>query len=144
MKNSSGQDKLDQIVTPILSEEMGTRLKLVRMKMLLDQREMGDLLGISQQQMSKLEAGKLDQAGFTLARFKAVFGKFYTFILFGSQVSSDNWGYVRKRYWDVKLKVRRKQGSGAWKKQNTQGSATEAEVSEGLRSLQGSSGKKGS
>ena len=50
------QDRVEQCVTPILTNEGGDRLRLIRMMMKLDQFELGAMLGLSQQQVSALEA----------------------------------------------------------------------------------------
>ncbi len=140
-----GEDRISQITSPLFTPESGDRMRLVRQKMLLDQAELGDLLGISQQQVSKVEQGKISQVTFTLARFKAVFGKFYTFILFGTQVSSDNWSQVRRQYWDVRLRVRRNRepGSGAHRR-GAKGTATIEETRDALEFQLKQSDKKGS
>lgn len=140
---TKGDDRIAQITSPLFTPESGDRLRLVRMKMLLDQKELGDLLGISQQQVSKIEQGKTTQVAFTLARFKAVFGKFYTFILFGTVVSSDNWGLVTSRYYDFRFRVRRKPGSGAHRI-GAKGTATIEETKDALEFQSNQSGKKGS
>lgn len=105
---------------PFFDEESGSRFALVRMRMLMDQRSMGELLGVSQQQISQLERGRLAQPPFNMARFKAVFGDFYSFVLLGSQPKREmNPSYVTRLYWETKLKTRRKQGSGLWKKEES-------------------------
>jgi transcriptional regulator with XRE-family HTH domain len=91
------------ISTPIFTAEMGDRMALARMKMLLDQRELGTRLGISQQQVSKLEQGKVRvlEKPFTLEQFLKVFGKSSSFVLFGT--GEDNFPRsIRLTYWEEK------------------------------------------
>lgn len=112
-----GQQRFDQHVAPIFGKEAGVRMSLVRMKMLMDQKELGDLLGVSQQQVSGLETGRITQAPFTLARLKAVFDLHYAYILTG--VRGEAWAidanYIRLKYYDFRHRVRRKPGSGLHK-----------------------------
>jgi transcriptional regulator with XRE-family HTH domain len=113
-----GQQRFDQHVAPIFGKEAGVRMSLVRMKMLMDQKELGEVLGISQQQVSALESGRMTQAPFTLARLKAVFDLHYAYILTG--VRGETWtieaNYIRLKYYDFRHRVRRKPGSGLHRK----------------------------
>lgn len=107
--------QIEEHVRPIFNADSGARLELIRMKMLMSQGELAELLGTSQQQISKLERGHLDQAPFTLARLRAVIDTHFHFILFGSG-PADQWS-VRKihtEYWKHRLKTRRIPGSGTW------------------------------
>lgn len=109
---SSLVEKLEHAVKPVFDDGSGSRLKLVRMKMLMSQAEAAELLGCSQQQLSKLEKGHLETAPFTMARLKAVFGREYKFILTGAGGFHSSPGYVHKTYWKTRLKKERKPGSG--------------------------------
>lgn len=112
MTKNKGQDRLDQLTSPKFSADAGSRFRMIRMKMLVDQAEIGELLGISQQQVSKLEKGHLEHVGFSTARFKAVFGKWYTFVLFGTDFPELNPAHIHQKYWDTRLRIQRKPGSG--------------------------------
>lgn len=111
--------KTEEHSAPIFLEDAGSRMKRIRMKLLFDQAQLGELLGISQQQISKLESGHLSHPPFTMGRFRAVFGIHADFILLGSDKPS--WWYegsdkaIHKTYWETKLKKERKPGSGLWK-----------------------------
>lgn len=107
-------ERVENRVAPLFSAEVGQRMQLVRMKMLLDQAQLGELLGTSQQQISKLERGHIEQAPFTLGRLRAVFGRNFHFILFGSDADAWNVRQIKKTFWDTKLRIRRKEGSGKW------------------------------
>lgn len=120
----SKQDRLYQKLTPIFDPDLGKRMGIIRMKMLMDQTELGQLLAVSQQMISNLESGKTRVTdSFNYARFKAIFGDFTSYIMNGADSSSINPAYIRQRYWETKLKTRRKPGSGLWKKDLPLGAA---------------------
>lgn len=104
---------LEMTLRPVFTKESGDRLRLIRMSMLIDQRELALLLGTSQQQISKLESGRLDVAPFTLARMRNVFGDLTQVILIGSdakmaRIIPKN---VSDRYWFARLVTFRKNRS---------------------------------
>lgn len=111
----SSIEKMEHHLFPGFDPDIGSRMRLVRMKMLMSQAEAGELLGCSQQQLSKLESGHLKQAPFTLARMKAVFGVETKFILLGTGGFHSSVGYVHRTYWKTRLQKERKPGSGEWK-----------------------------
>lgn len=92
--------------TPIFTPEMGQRLKLARMKLLMDQSELGEKLGCSQSAISHLEKGsqKTSREPFTVLQFKDVFGPLWTYVLFGTNEASLSPAHIRKVYWDARLK----------------------------------------
>lgn len=109
-------ERIEANVSPIFTPEAGDRFRLIRMTMLIDQAEMGELLGLSQQQISFLERGRIEHPPFTLALLRATVGEYWTFILFGTgrgQELDARGGFVKQKYWHTRLKIRRKPGSGA-------------------------------
>lgn len=100
-------------VCPIIDKDAGARLAVVRMKMLMNQAEAADLLGLSQPTYSKLERGFMEVAPFTLAKLRAVFGTNAHFIILGSN-NPESWPFqsAHKEFWKAKLTLRRKPGSG--------------------------------
>lgn len=96
--------EITEVTTPIFNAEMGARLRLMRMKLLMDQRELGAKLGIGQQQVSRLESGKIVtlERPFTCAKLREVFGDLYMFILLGRNPERFPSGHIGKAYWDHK------------------------------------------
>lgn len=111
-------EKIEAHVCPTFDADKGARMEAVRMKMLMSQGELASLLGISQSIVSKLERGAVSQASFTLGRLRAVFGTYFHFILFGTGDANQwNLGHIHRKFWDTRLRVRRKPGSGLWKRE---------------------------
>lgn len=73
----------------LFDAEMAERFALIRMRMQLGQDEIADILGVSQQTISRLERGHLRQPEFSLALMRAVFGEHVEFILFGGKVEQN-------------------------------------------------------
>ena len=116
VKTRSRQEHLDSVLRPIIDKDAGYRFSTIRMSMLLDQSQVGEFLGMKQQQVSALERGRLDCVPFTFARFKAVFADTWGFILLGTGVGAKiPADFVAKKYWNSRLKNNRKPGSGKWK-----------------------------
>ena len=124
------ENQLAAVVQPLIDSEAGERMELVRMKMLLDQKEMAELLGVTQQQLSRLERGQVKCSGITLARFKAVFKRSFSFILFGQGEGIDR-REVTARYWDTRLRIKRKYGPRKPFSRDAQALRTLAKQSEG-------------
>lgn len=66
---------------PAFSPEMGERLKTVRLKLKKTQREMAELLGLNQTEISRIESGKNINAMPTCERFKSVLGDDFEYFL---------------------------------------------------------------
>lgn len=87
--------------TPIFTKEVGERMALARMKLLWDQKELGEKLGISQQQVGKIESGhRIAERALSTAKFKEVFGDAFMFILFGTGDHRFPENHIRKTYWN--------------------------------------------
>jgi transcriptional regulator with XRE-family HTH domain len=92
------------VTTPIFTPEIGARLALARMKLLMDQKEFGAKLGIAQQQVSKLEAGRLRtlEKPFTTQALWDALGNSFSFVMYGTGEDRFPPDHVRKTYWDAK------------------------------------------
>ncbi len=103
-------EKLTSILAIIFTPEMGKRLSIARMKMQIDQAELGRLLGVNQHAISRIERGKSSvlETPFTLARFEAIMGGSTTYVLFGTGAERFREGIIRQNYWKLKLRVNRK------------------------------------
>jgi transcriptional regulator with XRE-family HTH domain len=94
---------LESVCTPIFDKEMGERMKLMRMRLLIDQAELGERLGVSRSVISRLEKGHLrvPEAPFTLERLMEVFGKTTSFLVYGTNPENFNPKYIASKYWSV-------------------------------------------
>lgn len=90
-----------ETVTPIFDKEMGRRLKFMRMALFLDQAQLGEKLGVTQQMIAKLELGqtKVSRVPIPLIRFYLVFGCATHHILFGSDAKQFNYEQINRKYW---------------------------------------------
>jgi transcriptional regulator with XRE-family HTH domain len=96
-----------EILTPIFDGRIGHRLKVARMRLHLDQVEMSMLLGIAQQQLSKLERGHLRYGHFTLAQLSDATGKFFAYVMTGEgREWIENPEYIQK-YWQHRMAQRK-------------------------------------
>ena len=102
------KENKDAFVSPIFDAHAGERMRLVRMKRLWDQAELGEQLGISQQQVSGIESGKVRHVEFTMERFKAVFGATHKHILYSTYMGQFTPSQIHKTYWETRLRLRRK------------------------------------
>lgn len=93
----------DTYVTPIFDKAMGRRLKTARMRKFMDQKELGNWLGVSQSVISDLELGNVKTGDFNLARLRALFGDATNYILTGSKREQYETANVTKDYWRVRL-----------------------------------------
>lgn len=127
-KKYGGYAAIYEATTPIFNAEIGERMKYMRMKMKMDQKELGAKLGVSQQTISSLETGKIrvPEKPFTTHQFLEVFGKLASHVLYGT--NDFPYGHITREYWDARLKINRKPGSGAWKKGNNQGVEAQQET----------------
>jgi DNA-binding XRE family transcriptional regulator len=97
-------EAIADVTTPMFNGEIGSRLKLVRMKLLLDQAEFGERLGIGQGAVSRLETGKVTvlERPFTTTKFREVVGTHFMFVMFGTNPERYSVGHINKAYWDHK------------------------------------------
>jgi DNA-binding XRE family transcriptional regulator len=112
----TGITKLDEVTYPRFVDGAGERMAWVRMRMLMGQKELAAVIGISQQQISKVEKGHLEQPRFTMAMLKTVFPHHWSYILTGKGGPQLVPNEIRKNFWNAVLKARRKPGSGQWKR----------------------------
>lgn len=96
--------RIMETVAPIFDREMGGRLKCVRMSLLLDQTQLGEKLGVTQQMIAKLELGqtKISRIPIPLIRFYLVFGCAVHHILFGIDKHLFNYEQINAKYWREK------------------------------------------
>lgn len=80
------QEQMERICHPRFDRDTGLRMTHVRVHMLMDQKELGFMLGVSQQQISKLETGRVALAPFSIATMRAVFSHYLVYILFGQSI----------------------------------------------------------
>ena len=102
VKRRNPKDAVYQIVTPIWDDEMGKRLATVRMYMKMDQKRLGELLGISQQRLSRIECGRVDvEPALTLAKMSAVLGKHFSYVMLRSNWDHYNLNQIRRAYYEA-------------------------------------------
>lgn len=90
-------------LTPIFTPEMGKRLALIRMRLMWEQSEVALRLGISQQNVSAIESGRMSICKkLNMSRFVAVFQDASNYILLGTRKEKWEMGNPRKKYWDFK------------------------------------------
>lgn len=100
-EKKSMTDRLWEVTTPIFTPDMGSRLRIVRMKKKWSQAQMGDALGISQQQVGRLEAGRIQtmENPFSTAVLKRVLESHTAFVLFGSNPERYIIPAIKAAYW---------------------------------------------
>lgn len=108
--------KWEDHCTPVFTPEMGERLKYARLKMLLDQRQLGKLLKVSPSKISDIEKGKskIFYPPIPLSRMQAIFGKFTGYILLNSDSDRISQSHVHQTFWRTKL-ARVHTGKKLWK-----------------------------
>lgn len=96
--------RLCETVAPIFDQERGRRLKFMRQALLLDQKELGQKLGVPQQTIAKLELGqvRVGRHPVTLSQFYKIFGCATHHILFGLDAGSYNYQSITDKYWGIK------------------------------------------
>lgn len=106
MKDEMIFKSIAETVTPIFDRERGKRLEMMRKLMLLDQRQLGEKLGVPPQMISKLERGvtPVSRTPVTLDRFFLVFGCLTNHILFGLDRKSFDYFEINAKYWREKDK----------------------------------------
>ena len=96
--------QLCENVTPIFDKEIGYRMKFMRMALLMDQEQLGERLGVSQQMIAKLELGQThtSRKPITLSKLYSVFGCAVHHILFGHNKDAYNYNEINHKYWTEK------------------------------------------
>lgn len=107
-REEKDKESKDAHVSPIFDKLKGERMRLVRMRQLWEQAELAEMLGLSQKQVSKIEQGKLNHVDITMEKFKTVFGNWHKYILYGTYMGSISPGEIHKRFWETRLRLRRK------------------------------------
>lgn len=98
----SNQDRLAQAVCPIWTPERGKRLRMMRMKMMKDQSELGALIGMTQQNISVIESGRNCRVQVPLSKWKAILGVHFNYVLFGLSGEKYAMNHIRSKYWAEK------------------------------------------
>jgi transcriptional regulator with XRE-family HTH domain len=93
---------ITEMSTPLFDKDVGSRLRIARMRMLLDQNEFGKLLNVSQQVVSEIERGRLRTSTFTVAQFAEVLGKYFHYVLLGTNPERFETRNVITDYWAKK------------------------------------------
>jgi transcriptional regulator with XRE-family HTH domain len=113
--------EVSETVAPIFSLERGRRLELVRKSMLLDQAQLAERLGVTQQIISKLERGitPVSRKPIALAAFYRVFGCATHHILFGLDAHLFNRELINKQYWTEKDRTKGNRTRGRLRKRKS-------------------------
>lgn len=100
------QLRILQNTTPLWDAVKGHRLKIARMRVLLDQGELAALLGVNQQTISRIEAGRIVASRNPLSTeaWMNVLKESFGFVMFGIGITKIEENYVVRRFWDAKLK----------------------------------------
>lgn len=109
----NAQTKLKTVLTPIWDREMGRRLAIARMKQGRKQAELATLLStpghpISQQQIAKVEGGRLERLDVTWARIEAVLGKHAGYVLIARDAALYDEQAIAMNYHDMRQRALRK------------------------------------
>lgn len=107
---SNDRANVDTKTTVLWTEETAMRLRIYRMHCLKTQKEFAELLGLTQQQLAKVESHRVSVVPqLTTAVVRAVTGKFFPFILFGGAMINGEYAHARYR---EHQRLARKAGSG--------------------------------
>lgn len=79
----SRQQALEAKTVVLFDLPMGRRLRVARQKMRLQQGEFAPLIGITQQELSRLERGQKARVSIPITTLKSVLGKFFVFVALG-------------------------------------------------------------
>lgn len=106
---------LEESCTPIFDAATGRRLRMMRMKILMDQSELGEALGLSQKTISHLENGMLpiSRVGPSVSKYREVFGTHTDYVLLGTGAAQYNFDTIMSRF-DDRRKTGRKSKSPHW------------------------------
>lgn len=97
------------ICTPMFTPEMGQRMSTMRMHLKLDQKQLGDLLGVSRSVISHIERGDKTRHVFSASKLIDVFGiKASSYIFFKMFEDSylENTKNIHTEYWKTKHKAK--------------------------------------
>lgn len=99
----------EDVCAPIFTKEMGDRMRLMRMRIFLDQSQLGEKLGIGATSVCQLEQGniRVPRTPFTVAKLREVFGDTTGFILYGTNAERFNRGAISSQFWHTKMVVDR-------------------------------------
>lgn len=102
--------RIAEVVTPIFDRHRGRRLEFMRKKLFLDQKQLAERFGVTQQTVSRLERGHIPVARIpvSLAGFYRVFGALTSHILFGGE--EFNYNEINGLYWREKDKKKGNRG----------------------------------
>jgi transcriptional regulator with XRE-family HTH domain len=108
-REMEAKTKWQEICAPIFDKAMGERLALMRMKMLMDQKELADILGIDQHTVSDLEKGRLGvpRTPFTVKLLKDIFAGDMGYILYGTNSERYNANLIQSRWHHERFTARR-------------------------------------
>jgi len=97
---------ISETVTPIFDRHKGRRLEMMRKLLLLDQRQLGEKLGVPPQMISKLERGvtPVSKTPITLDKFFSVFGCLMDHILSNANRKGFDYEDINLKYWREKDK----------------------------------------
>lgn len=103
-KRTSYNERLWEISTPIFTPDMGLRLKIARMKLKWSQAELGERLGVSQQQIGRIEAGRRQtiENPFSSAVLRDALRTHINYVLFGSNADLYDYVKIKAAYWEVR------------------------------------------
>lgn len=100
---------IDEVLAPMFGPEAGRRFELMRKKRLLDQSQLAEKLGVSQQTISRIETGKLHVCDLlTFAKLRVVFEGDVHFILLGTGAERHSANFICQRYHEFKYVINRK------------------------------------
>lgn len=96
--------RLAEVVTPVMDRHRGRRLEFMRKKLFMDQKQLAERFGVTQQTISRLERGQIPVARIpvSLGSFYRVFGVLVNHILFGDE--QFNYNEINGLYWREKDK----------------------------------------
>lgn len=104
----------EALLTPIITKEIGNRIRGIRLYFLvLTQSELAEKLGISQQNLARLENGKTKKTGVSIETFRSVFKGHFNFVFYGmnndryysSRIEKDDTGkQCVRHFWNLSSK----------------------------------------
>lgn len=102
-KKPTRQERLYQITAPLWDADMGKRLQLMRMMLLIDQTALGAYLGTSQKMISEIERGERKFCpAITVSRLEGMFGDRLGYILFNSSPERFSPAEIGRKWKEIK------------------------------------------
>ena len=97
-------ERIWEIATPIFTPDMGMRLKIARMKLKWSQAEMGERLGVSQQQIGRIESGRIQtmENPFSAAVLRDALRAHTNYVLFNSNADLYDYVKIKAAYWEAR------------------------------------------